>query len=375
MGPKKRKKKDDMAPKSGAESSSEDGSEYDEENIFKPYRVPNYIRQYSVDSGNIDFIVFYESANREKPISDRDLMTLGNILKRNNKGIKQFKRINKYKIGAIFERPAMANAALNNMSFLKDQDLIATIPAASTEVTGVIRSVPCYLSNSKIYKALSSYKSVVSVRRFMKRVRDGNKTDLEPTQSVAITFACSQLPDSVDLNSWRFEVSPYLPPVKQCLKCLRYGHIAKFCKNAQKCSVCTESHSYKECTKDIKEAICCNCNGNHIAISSQCPIKKKKIEEMKIKTRTVPYSELFNEKSFPTLGSKPTLQLESLFNSEQFMSIIISTITKLITMKTVDNNKTPICSSSIKSTLLETLKNKNNKQNNNGPDKNNSMER
>ncbi|XP_059059447.1 uncharacterized protein LOC131852738 [Achroia grisella] len=114
--------------------------------------------------------------------------------------------------------------------------------------------------------------------RFMRRIKgDDNTFTMQPTKTVSITFSCPVLPDTVDLNSWRFVVRPYIPPVKQCLKCLR------------------------NCSANINEAKCCHCNGNHIAISSQCPIKKKKIEENKNKVQS--YADIVREKSFPQLGN------------------------------------------------------------------------
>lgn len=139
------------------------------------------------------------------------------------------------------------------------------------------------MPNSNIYNGISSSKDVVSVRHLMRRGRDddGNAM-LLPTQTVAITFSCPSLPDSVDIKSWYFEVSIYIPPISQCLRCLRYGHIGKYCKNAQKCSNCGENHwNYKESTKAVKEVICVHCNGNHISISSECPKRKEETQKNK----------------------------------------------------------------------------------------------
>ncbi|RVE43107.1 hypothetical protein evm_012248 [Chilo suppressalis] len=44
---------------------------------------------------------------------------------------------------------------------------------------------------------------------------------LRPTRTVAITFASStSLPDYVFLKMWRLPVLPYVPPAKQCFRCL-----------------------------------------------------------------------------------------------------------------------------------------------------------
>lgn len=366
MGGKKRRKKglggpgepDDNASVSG-ESANNDGNE-EPAAKYEQFRMAGYSRQYPEDgAGSIsEYLVILESEDPLRPIGERDMMSLGNSIKSNNKGVKRFKRINKYKIGAIFERPGLANLAVNNKTFLKDLRIKATIPAAFTEVTGVIKNVPKYMSNKDIYNAISSSKDIVSVRRFMRRAKQDegpNPNEYVPTPSVSITFACPTLPDTVDINSWLFEVSPYIPPVTQCLKCLRYDHIGKYCKNAQRCSICGEEHSYKTCIKEAKDATCVNCNGNHLSISGDCPLKKKKIQDNKNKTQKAPFASLFDQKSFPPLKSNnnPKNDIENLLNSPEFMNLLVQSIIKIVTNQS--QSKENICSKNIKSILIETF--------------------
>ncbi|XP_059057417.1 uncharacterized protein LOC131851011 [Achroia grisella] len=358
MGSKRKKRKadDNCSPENSRDVDSPDSDSSMDEDKYKVFKIDNYCRQYPEDGGNFEYIVIYESTDT-RPLGDRDLMSLGACLKRQSKGIKRFKRINKYKVGAIFERPGLANIALNNTKVQKDLHVKATIPATLTEITGVIKNVPIYMSNKSIYNGISSSRDVVSVRRFMRRSRDedGN-TSFLPTQSVAITFACPTLPTNVHINSWYFEVSAYTPPVTQCLKCLRYGHIGKFCKNTQRCSICGENHHFKDCTKNSTEAVCLHCNGNHIAISAECPIKKKKIQENKIKHKTVPFSSLFNEKSFPSLNTKtkPTDNINTLLQNDDFLKLIIASVIKIISVNKTDDS--PLNSEGIKNIILDTFK-------------------
>lgn len=370
MGGRKRKKKEPSDPEKAADDTSVSGEstnntdghiEESARDKYETFRMAGYSRQYPEDgAGSIsEYLVIIESEDPLRPIGERDMMSLGNSIKSNNKGVKRFKRINKYKIGAIFERPGLANLAVNNKTFLKDLKIKATIPAAFTEVTGVIKNVPKYMSNKDIYKAISSSKDIVSVRRFMRRAKqDEGPNEYIPTPSVSITFACPTLPDTVDINSWLFEVSPYIPPVTQCLRCLRYDHIGKYCKNAQRCSICGEDHSYKTCVKEPKDATCVNCNGNHLAISGDCPLKKKKIQDNKNKTEKAPFASLFDQKSFPPLKSNnnPKSDIENLLKSPEFMNLLVQSIVKIVTSQS--QSKENICSKNIKSILIETFSNK-----------------
>ncbi|KAI5634512.1 hypothetical protein NE865_12739 [Phthorimaea operculella] len=357
MGRKSKRKKgnDGGEVSEGEDPAMSDDAGDDDVDKYKIYKTENYIRQYPEDGGEFEYIVIYESADDKTPIGERDLMGLGSALKLSNKGIKQLKRINRYKIAVIFERPGLANAALNNLKSQKELKLRATIPARLTEVTGVITNVPTYMSNKKIYDGISSCRNVVSVRRFMRRSKDdeGNSC-LVPTQAVSITFASAVLPDYVDINSWYFEVRPYTPPVSQCLRCLRFGHIGKFCKNAQRCSICGDSHNYKDCVKRPEEAVCVHCKGKHVAIAKSCPVKIQKAEEIKVQMRRASYSEVFNNKNFPPLKSKVD-PVQQLFKSEQFMNLLISSIIKIISASKDAENPIPISTQSIKSALLDSF--------------------
>ncbi|CAH2109130.1 unnamed protein product [Euphydryas editha] len=227
--------------------------------FYAPYRVNDYLRRYPEDITGNEYIVFVESTE-ETPIGTRDMMYLNNCFTRFIKGIKYLKKINKYKVGIIFEKPSLANAFLDNVTFLKQQKLRALIPANTTEITGVITDVPIDMSNKKIFRALSSSKKIICVRRIMRKVKIEDKFENQPTKTVAITFAASAvLPDAVCLKMWRLPVIPYIAPVKQCFNCLRYGHLAKFCKNAVCCSICTERHNFRSCVTPVQNAKCINC--------------------------------------------------------------------------------------------------------------------
>lgn len=348
--------------------STSESSEYsdsrtvleDHEDFYLPYRVADYCRRYPEDaSAGHEFIVFIESVT-EQPLGSRDMLTLSSCLSRFIKGIKYLKKLNKYKIGVVFERPNLANTFLDNTTFLREQNIKASIPAGATELSGVISSVPIDMSNKKIFKSLSSTKKIISVRRIMKKNKSDSGFILQPTQAVIITFASStSLPDYVHLKMWRLPVRPYVPPVKQCFRCLRFDHLAKFCKNAQRCSICTENHSYKECTIPIDKAVCVHCKDNHLAVSGQCPIKQKKILDSKNKSKT-PLSDLFKHPTnFPSLNKTENTQdiINLILSNPAAMNLITESIIKVITLNKTQNQS--ISSHAISSAIKDTIQIKN----------------
>ncbi|OWR50429.1 hypothetical protein KGM_203930 [Danaus plexippus plexippus] len=327
---KKRKKKDtgeSLLSSTSSDCDYEESPALQDADAFAPFRVADYCRRYPEDAeAKYEFIVFVESTN-EVPLGNRDMMSLSASFIRSVKGIQYLKKINKYKVGVVFQRANLANAFLDDATFLKEQRLKASIPAGATELAGVISSVPTHLSNHKIYKAISTTKKVISVRRIMRKVRqENNNFTLQPTQSVVITFAsATSLPDYVHIKMWRLPVSAYVPPIKQCFKCLRYDHLAKFCKNSARCSICTEGHSFKECKVNIEKAKCINCNGNHIAISGQCPIRQKKIANSKPES----YADtLKNPLNFPSLNKHLNSQevIQAILSNSEAMTLLTESI-------------------------------------------------
>lgn len=79
--------------------------------------------------------------------------------------------------------------------------------------------------------------------------------------------------------------------VKQCFKCLNYGHFATQCKlNKQSCKYCAGEHNYKECQENNKKC-CINCsrknnkfnaqlNVNHFASDNTCPVYLNALDTM-----------------------------------------------------------------------------------------------
>lgn len=367
---KKRRRKDDLSiadPQQqfqSAESSDSDSVESEKTNIssyrngkdkYAIYKVKGYTRKYPEETKQVDLIVFLTHVEENTIFSDRDRMALSKGIREHGvSGVMHLRTINKYKVGITFDLPNNANMFLQNKKLLEQLSLKASIPAGDTEVTGVLTSVPVEMSNKEIFSLIGSSKNVIQVRRFMRRVRSDAGVGFVPTQAVAVTFASTILPQYIYLDSWRHEVSKYIPPVKQCLRCLRYGHIAKFCRNAEVCSICTSNHNFKSCQVDSKDAKCANCKGNHIAISSSCPIKKQKLEENKIKSRSATYSDLFDVNAFPALAARTLdVQINNLMKSDKFLSTLVETITKIVSNKDV-----PINSSSIKEALKTTLSSK-----------------
>lgn len=327
---------------------------------YKMFTKPNYKRQFP-ENHSAECVVYVESQDNDK-LGNRNPITLTKLFTEQVKGIVAVHRVNAYKIGITFRKPAPANTFLKMDLFLGRNKLKAFVPATLTETTGVLRYVPKELKNEEIYQNISCDAEIISIKRFMRKV-DGK---LVPLGTIAITFATTILPQHVYLNMFRYKVHMYIPPLLQCYKCLKFNHSARVCRGEQMCSSCAGQHSYKEC--DVDEIVCINCSGNHLAISRECPIKKQKIEEKKQKYANSNQSyatvvsapslpPVANPTAFPAMPNKPISRSPQTFNMEQLVNneILMNAIVKSMVCLGNDKDNTPITIKRIKEILLTNL--------------------
>ncbi|KAK5649975.1 hypothetical protein RI129_001004 [Pyrocoelia pectoralis] len=144
--------------------------------------------------------------------------------------------INRVKV--IFKTYHIANSLINHEVVIEN-DLIAYIPKFFNHRKGVVRMVDTYFSEAYLVETIVSTIAVTEVKRLTRKVVDSNtnKTEFIKRQMIVATFAGNRIPDSIKINMVNFHVEPYIHPVIQCLKCLRYGHIQAQCKGKTRCNV------------------------------------------------------------------------------------------------------------------------------------------
>jgi hypothetical protein len=212
-----------------------------------------------------------------------------------------------------------------------------------TENVAFVKRVDLEIPEDRITEALKDVGlDVVDVVRLMNKVRN------VPTSTIKITFKDPQnrntfVHTGLQVESMHFIAEPAMQNIKpvQCYMCLKYNHVAKYCKTKQQiCARCGDSHQVDHCTAATDLLKCCNCQGKHLATSNDCSLYKEQEKRMLnlinqyTSTRkpapTVPA--LHNVNDFPLLPNLSQRQHDYLHSDmiEQIINALTSKMEKII---------------------------------------------
>lgn len=129
------------------------------------------------------------------------------------------------------------------------------------------------MSLLKLSEALDDKNKIISAEKTRKRIFNGETKTFEwiDTKNILVTFEGNELPEKLSLyeDLTAIRVRPYIPAVKQCFKCYKYGHIKQYCKKEYNLCVVCDRESHGNCKNENK---CINCGGKHKANFKGCPI-------------------------------------------------------------------------------------------------------
>lgn len=160
-----------------------------------------------------------------------------------------------------------------------------------TEKLAFVKRVDIELSEDRIILAIRDSGFLVkSVERL--RSREGNM----PTRTLKITFDDATNRNTfvktglqVDAMHFLAEAATQNSKPLQCFQCMKYNHVAKYCKASQQiCAKCGGNHRLDQCIVPLEKSKCCNCEGNHIATSVECPAYRE--QEKRAKNLITQYS-------------------------------------------------------------------------------------
>ena len=165
--------------------------------------------------------------------------------------------------------------------------------ASYNQVKGVIRT-KClkHDTEEEILEHLKT-QDVINVRRIsIKR-----NSEVITTDTYILTFNLLSCQQTVKLADWLLvKVDDYKYNPRQCFHCLKFGHISKYCRNANKtCTMCaTPGHSSDQCGGEMK---CLHCaSQTHKSTDKNCPkyVCETEIINLQMKNR-IPRQEAMNK--------------------------------------------------------------------------------
>lgn len=168
---------------------------------------------------------------------------------------------------------------LNDLATFGDIPITVTPHRSMNSVHGVVSDDDLIeLSETELLEGWKD-QNVTNVQRIT--IRRDNKQI--PTKHLILTFASSDLPDTIQTGYTKIAVRAYIPNPRRCFQCQRYGHGSQSCRGRQTCAQCgVEGHLSETC----KEAPhCVNCDGNHPAYSRSCSHWKKEKEIITLKVK------------------------------------------------------------------------------------------
>lgn len=188
--------------------------------------------------------------------------------------------------------------------------------------TCIIKGIPKRYTEEDLLDYLRP-QGVLHVRRIVRRT--GSSVDdwkTTPSDAVVLSFAPNtERPTTINLGFTRHATADYTETPPRCLKCQRFGHVAKFCKEDQRCKRRAGPHDFKQCKANFT---CANCGADHPASFSGCPFRVSALHRKKafIEGPRSPPSQLAPDSdSFPPLSAeepvKVTKNTETAANIQQ----------------------------------------------------------
>ncbi|XP_071092678.1 uncharacterized protein [Haliotis cracherodii] len=186
---------------------------------------------------------------------------------------------------------------LLNLKQFVNTPVVVSVYETLNSCRGIVRDRARCLSDMSEEEIAAELQTqgITAVKRFTKKKDDGTITKLN---TYLFTFALSSIPKSIKAGYFNIGVEVYVPNPLRCIKCQKFGHGAKFCRNQTECSRCGGAHEGSECSNSIK---CANCNGEHLASSKSCPLYDRETKIQKIKhTTNISYFEAEKLVPLPT---------------------------------------------------------------------------
>ena len=124
---------------------------------------------------------------------------------------------------------------------------------------------------------------------------------------------------------FRVEGFKTTPSILQCFKCQGFGHKApRHCAKSEKCVVCGEAQSHKNCpNKEKRKPNCVDGRGPHVANYTGCPAYKDQAFRQHVVQKQISYPSILKQASPPP----PSNTLN--FTAKQFVFLVTNVVIQI----------------------------------------------
>ena len=167
----------------------------------------------------------------------------------------------------------------HNLKQINGLPVSVVIPYASNTCKGVVTHHDfARMTETEIVTEMADL-GVVACRKFYRTDRTTHQK--VPTNTVCLTFATTQLPDSIFVAYEPRSVRPFIPKPLRCNKCQKYGHTQLACRSSPVCFRCGDhTHQENSCTANAVK--CASCGGPHLPSDPACPVWKRESDVVKV---------------------------------------------------------------------------------------------
>lgn len=144
-----------------------------------------------------------------------------------------------------FASKTLANNTLTN-KILKAMGFSAFIPKYKLSRQIILKGIPMDVSLEEVRENIELENSNILVSKLYRLKRRERTSGLMvDSQSVCMEIRGETIPKSLILLKCVIPVSPYIPTVRMCYNCGRFGHLSKFCDYEERCLTCGGPHKKK----------------------------------------------------------------------------------------------------------------------------------
>lgn len=233
------------------------------------------------------YVVYIFDKDVKKNLGNYHPVMLGERLRELDYDLKTVNSAGSEKFVVQFETWKQANSFVEKGILEINREWLAIIPDSSIYTVGIIHQMPTEYDEERAWKGIDtrSKRLIKKIECIKRRItpeeeKEEDNSEFENTGVIKI-FVEGPLPPAIWVNANLKIVDKYIPKIKRCFRCQRYGHILGNCSHLIRCVRCGGGHRDDDCHRPIQ---CCNCGEPHLASDRECVIFKFNVDVVTLRS-------------------------------------------------------------------------------------------